>query len=106
MYLNHSTPGSPPLLPSAVEVEIWKGYLFRSQTSIGKTLCTYSLDNGPLLETSQGTFIFRFTSFDWENKIRDLLAWHNIQSAELRRMQIDSLRQLLRKKIYIAEDDP
>ena len=106
MYLNQSTPGSQPLPASAVEVEIWEAHLLRSQTNLGKTLCIYSLDNGPLLETAEGTLLFRFTCFDWENNIQDLLTRNNIAFAELRRMEIDTLRQLLRKKIYIAEDDP
>jgi CheY-like chemotaxis protein len=106
MYFNEIRASSPTLLPGAVEVEIWEGYLLRSHTNIGKTLCTYSLDNGPLDETAYGTLIFRFTAFDWEKNIQDLLVRNNIHFAELRRMRIDSLDQLLRKKIYVAEDDP
>ena len=106
MHINHSPPGSSTLLPTAVEVEIWEGYILRNQTSIGKTLCTYSLDNGPLQETARGTLIFRFTIFDWQKNVRELLSRNNVHFDELRCVHIDALHQLPRKKIYIAEDDP
>ena len=105
MHLNDTTPGSLTPLPLAVEVGIWEGYLTGNHSNIARTLCTYSLDNGPLAETAEGTLMFRFAAFDWKN-IQELLTRHNIHFAEVRNVHMDISEQLLRKKIYIAEDDP
>lgn len=106
MHLNEIRLGSSTLPPDAVEIGVWEGHLLNSQTNIANILCTYSLDNGPLEETVEGTLIFRFTSFDWEKNICDLLTRNNIHFAELRRGGIDALHRLMRKKIFVAEDDP
>lgn len=106
MHLLDTKPDSGEILQTAVEVEIWEGYLLRSKTNAGKTLCTYSLDNGPLNECSNGNLLFRFTGYDWQHFIRQYLDTNNIHYCLVRELSIDALRQLLRKKIYIVEDDP
>ena len=91
---------------AAVEVEIWKGYLLRNKTNIATTLCTYSLDNGPSHETDDRKLIFRFTAYDWTKNIEDLLIRANIHYSIIRNLDIYPLELLLRKKIFVAEDDP
>lgn len=91
---------------TAVEVEIWEGYLLRNRANISKTLCTYSLDNGPWQEADDGKLIFRFTAFDWSKNIEHLLSHNNIHYRLLGNVGINPLQQLLKKKIFIAEDDP
>lgn len=100
------TPGSLEWLPTAVEVEIWEGYLLRNKTEVGKSLCTYSLDNGPLNESDVGNLTFRFTLFDWEKNIHDLLVRNNIHYDIVGQEEADVLHQLLKKNIYVADDDP
>lgn len=99
-------PGSQEGLPTAVEVEIWEGYLLRNKTGVGKALCTYSLDNGPLHESEAGNLRFRFALFDWQKNIHDLLVRNNIHFDILREEDADILLHLLKKNIFVAEDDP
>ena len=106
MHRDEITRGSTRLRQTAVEVQIWEGYLLNNRINVGKTLCTYSLDNGPVKETAEGALTFRFTAFDWEKNIQQLLSTNNIHFDLLRNVPIHSLHQLLRKKIYIVEDNP
>lgn len=92
--------------PTAVEVTFWEGFLVRDRSNLLKTLCTYSLDNGPLPPVEAHTLTFRFTSFDWKKNIRVLLERCNIQVSRLREMPLHAGDQLLKKKVYIAEEDP
>ena len=94
------------IFQAAVVVEIWEGYLLRNRTNAASTLCTYSLDNGPLREGDGGTLVFRFTRYDWEKNIRDILAAGNIHYAVTGGSKVDVLSLLLKKTIFIAEDDP
>ncbi len=105
MILN-SVPSSNELSQTAVEIELWEGYLLRNKSNLLKTLCTYSLDNGPLPGVQPGTVVFRFTSYDWDKNMRTLLEGHSIHYSFLREIRLNALDQLLKKKIYIAEDDP
>lgn len=91
---------------AAVEVDVWEGALIRNPANIGATLCTYSLDNGPLNETGDGRLLFRFTAYDWQKNIQKLLVRHNIHYNVSAVVNVDPAEQLLKKKIYIAEDDP
>ena len=93
-------------LLSAVEVHIAEGSLIRDKTNISQTLCTYSLDNGPLNESFDGNLLFRFTAFDWQKSVRRLLVDRNIQYAVLSEVSVNAFQQLLKKKIFVAEDDP
>lgn len=106
MYLHDAITDAPELRQTAVEVEIWEGYLSRNKANIKKILCTYSLDNGPCQETDEGRLLFRFTNFDWIKNIRPLLDQGSIHHSVLRFCDINPHQQLLKKKIFIAEDDP
>ena len=106
MILQSSPVRMHQLPQTAVEVQVWEGSVLSNKTNVGKTLCTYSLDNGPLHECDSGTLLFRFTSFDWDKKIRDLLTGSNIPYTLIREVRVNTLEQLLKKKIFIAEDDP
>lgn len=101
-----TTPGCAVLYQTAVEVEIWEGYLHKSNSGVAKTLYTYSLDNGPLHETADDKIVLRFTLYDWQKNIEQLLSKNNIHFLMLRNVGIDPLRLLLRKKIFLADDDP
>lgn len=91
---------------TAVEVQVWEGSLLRSRSNVAKTLCTYSLDNGPLNECGGGGLLFRFTCFDWEKNVRQLLTTDNVHFAVIRKVEVNTLEYLLKKKIYVAEDNP
>ncbi len=105
MFVSDESTGSPALDQTAVEVEIWEGYLLKNRSNVARTLCTYSLDNGPLLEKSGGRLMFRFTAFDWEKKIEQLLTSNNIHFSIITKVGINPFEQLLKKKIYVADDD-
>lgn len=106
MFFQRIQPPSGDSSRTAVEVQIWEGYLLRNRTHVGKTLCTYSLDNGPLTECEGGILTFRFTAFDWKKNIQGLLSVNNIPCSVTREVAIDPFRYLQRKKIFVAEDDP
>lgn len=105
MYLQ-TTSGSQKLLQTAVEVEIRGGYLSSSKTDAGKTLCTYSLDNGPITESPDGNLLFRFTGYDWDRYLLRYLTVSNIHYTLIRELQLDTLQQLQKKRIYLVENDP
>src|SRR5688500_13301501 len=90
----------------AIEIDIWEGFLLRNKTHVCHTLCTYSLDNGPFNESADGKLLFRFTAFDWHKNVQRLLLRHNIHYSVTRKVKLNPAEQLLKKKIYIAEDDP
>lgn len=90
---------------TAVEIEFWEGYLFRDKSGLHETLCTYSLDNGPLAGEQPDTLVFRFTAYDWSKNIRQLLERNNVHHCMLREIVINSMHQL-KKRIYVADDDP
>lgn len=89
---------------TAVEIELWEGYLTRDHSALGKTLCIYSLDNGPLQGLEPETIVFRFLAFDWLKNIRQMLDNKSIHYSLIAETNIDAMRQL-RKKIYVADDD-
>ena len=90
---------------TAVEIELWEGYLARDRSSIRSTLFTYSLDNGPLPSSQPETLVFRFLAFDWLKNIQILLDSNSISYSMLGESRIDPMQQL-KKKIYVADDDP
>lgn len=106
MFFQRIQPASGEIFQTAIEVQIWEGYLLRNKTHVGKSLCTYSLDNGPLNEGEDGILTFRFTVYDWEKNIQGLLAVNNIHYSITREVKTDPYRYLQRKKIFVAEDDP
>ena len=106
MLHSDTTGGTTVLYQTAVEIEIWEGYFPKDRSGFTKTLYTYSLHNGPLMETSDGKIILRFTAYDWQKNIEALLTKNNVHYLVLRTVGIDPLHQLLRKKILVADDDP
>ena len=106
MHVRQLITSSNDALSTAVEIQIWEGHLLRNKTNLRKTLCTYSLDNGPLNDSADGNLLFRFTTHDWEKNIRDLLAVHNVYYSLLGNITINASEQLLKKKVFVAEDDP
>lgn len=98
--------GCAVLYQTAVEVEIWEGYFQKNKSALAKLLYTYSLDNGSLQETAEEKLVLRFTLYDWQKNIEQLLLRNNIHFQILRNIGIDPSRQLLRKKIILADDDP
>ena len=102
--LSYATPAAND--QTAVEVEIWGGYFLKEKSAIAKTLLTYSLDNGPLNENADDRFVFRFTEYDWKKNIEQLLISNNIHFLLLRTAGINSMQQLLRKKVLVADDNP
>jgi CheY-like chemotaxis protein len=105
MMLHNDTAGAI-LYQTAVEVEIWEGYFPKDRSGFTQTLFTYTLDNGPLKEPADGKMIFRFTLYDWQKNVQSLLTRNNVHFNILRSVGIDPLQQLLRKKIFLADDDP
>ncbi len=62
-----------------VEVKLWEAFLLYNRHNIYSTLSTYSLDNGPVENDNDlSTVTFRFSAFDWNNTLRDLLYDNNI----------------------------
>ena len=61
--------------PETVEIKLWEVYLLYNRRNLYKTLSTYSLDNGPVEKDQQedGRVSFRFTAFDWDRTIKQLL---------------------------------
>lgn len=106
MCRHESTPGCAVLYQTAVEVEIWEGYFLKNKSGIARKLYTYSIDNGPLHETADDRLVLRFTLYDWQKNVEQLLSKENVHFLILRQVGIDPLRQLLRKKIFLADDDP
>jgi len=104
MFLNKMPP-SGVASQAAVEIELWEGHLARDHSPLRETLCTYSLDNGPLPGVQPDSLVFRFLAFDWLKNIRQMLDSNNIHYTVIAETDIDAMQQL-RKKIYLADDDP
>ena len=99
----HTAPSSSALSQTTVEVTIREEYLLRNKTNIARTLCVYSLDQGPWHETDDARFIFRFTWFDWINTIEQLLHREHIHCDAVR--SFDTKVETASKKIVIAGCD-
>lgn len=106
MFRHQTTAGCAALYQTAVEVEVWGGFFLKKKSGIAKTLYTYSLNNGPLYETADDKLILRFTLYDWQKNIEQLLSKNNIHFIVVGTVGVDPLRHLLRKKIFVADDDP
>lgn len=100
----HTAPVSPALSATAVEVIIREEYLLRNKTNIARTLCAYSLDNGPWHETDDSKFIFRFTSFDWSHHIEHLLHREHVHCDVVR--QFHARAPSAAKRIVVVGCDP
>lgn len=105
MFLQRVPSPSEEGILTAVKVEIWQGYFVRNRTNIANTLSAYSLDNGPVYVGDGQNLLFRFTTWDWKKKVRDILIAANIHFTVVGHSRIDPLAQLLRKKVYVVDDD-
>lgn len=58
-----------------VEIKLWEIYLLYNRHNLYNTLSTYALDNGPVEKEQQeaGRVSFRFTEYDWDRTIKQLL---------------------------------
>ncbi len=92
------------LYQAAVVVEIREVFLVRNPANIRRTLCTYSLDNGSFGQAGEDRWLFRFTDFDWQNRIQTLLIRNHIHYHIHQRLGIDRVDYLIRKRIMVAED--
>lgn len=99
----YTAPVSPALNSSAVEVIIHEGYLLRNKTNVARTLCAYSLDNGPWHETDDAKFIFRFTSFDWSHQVEHLLRREHVHCDVVRHFHMSA--QSAAKRIVVVGCD-
>lgn len=63
-----------------VEVKLWEAFLLYNRRNLYNTLSTYAIENGPVEKenTDQATVSFRFTSYDWNNTLKDMLSAQNI----------------------------
>lgn len=78
--LNNSPSGPRERHEGIVEVKLWEAFLQHNRHNLFTTLSTYAIENGPMENNNneQATVEFRFTSYDWNNTLRKLLASHNI----------------------------
>lgn len=58
-----------------VEIRVWEIYLLCNRHNLYNTLSIYALDNGPVEKEQQeeGRVSFRFTEYDWDRTIKQLL---------------------------------
>jgi hypothetical protein len=79
-YINDQPAGLRVIQEGIVEVKIWETFLLHNRHHIYSTLSTYSLSDGPEEKSGHDLSIvtFRFTTWDWNNTLRKLLARHNI----------------------------
>jgi CheY-like chemotaxis protein len=106
--MRHDTPsGLKRSSQDAVEVRLWEVYVARSRNNLYSTLSAYSLEKGPLQKNLQDRdrISFRFMAYDWERTIMSMLTRNGIPFEVVRRFQIDVVDHMMKKKIYIAEDD-
>jgi hypothetical protein len=63
-----------------VEVKLWEAFLLYNRHNLYNTLSTYAIENGPVEKenTDQATVSFRFTAYDWNNTLRQMLKVQNI----------------------------
>ena len=58
-----------------IEIKLWEIYLLYNRHNLYNTLSTYSIDNGPgeKAQQEEGRVCFRFTEYDWDRTIKQLL---------------------------------
>lgn len=96
-----TNPRPPKMQDEIVIVKLWEIYLLYHPANLYKTFTEFSLDNGPLEDRLlSGKVIFRFTTHDWQNTIRELLYQHripvNLQSNPLAALKIKGCLPALR----------
>jgi hypothetical protein len=79
-YMNDQPSGLRVVEEGIVEVKLWGAFLLHNRHNVYSTLSTYDLDNGPedLKDHDLSMAIFHFTTWDWNNTLKRLLAKHNI----------------------------
>jgi CheY-like chemotaxis protein len=94
-------------LQDVIEVRLWEIYLLHNRKNLYETLCTYSLDKGPLATdlSESKQLSFRFMLFDWARTIELMLAIHSIPYQVVHKTKVDVIRQVNKKKVYVAEDE-
>lgn len=78
--MNSSPSGLRERHEGIVEVKLWEAFLVHNRNNLYNTLSAYAIENGPLemSNADQATVDFRFTSYDWNNTLKQLLNTHNI----------------------------
>jgi hypothetical protein len=79
-YFNDQPSGLRMTHEGIAIVKVWEVFLLNNRHQIYSTLSTYSLDNGHEQKSGHDLSIvtFRFTTWDWNNTLKKLLAKHNI----------------------------
>jgi hypothetical protein len=79
-YINDQPAGLRMIQEGIVEVKVWEAFLLHNRYNVYNTLSTYSISNGPGEKKGRDLSIvtFRFTTWDWNNTLRNLLNKHNI----------------------------
>jgi hypothetical protein len=79
-YINDQPAGLRMIQEGIVEVKVWEAFLLHNRYNVYNTLSTYSISNGPEDKKGRDLSIvtFRFTTWDWNNTLRNLLNKHNI----------------------------
>lgn len=91
----------------AIEVKLWEVYLIRSRTGLRDFLAAYSLDHGPkpMDGRDPDRVTFRFMRYDWDKSIEQMLLDRNVPFQIIRQFQVDVLRLISKKRVYVVEDD-
>lgn len=76
-YLNETMPIKELSSDSQILVRVWEGFLNHRQNLSG-TLETYSLSGVCTDLDYRGTVTFRFTLFDWQRTLKNLLESNNV----------------------------
>ena len=107
-FRNSSLPGGLKTLPQdGIEVKVWEIYLSRSRTNFSSVLSAYSLGNGPKLANIDDPerLSFRFTRYDWDKSIHQLLVSSNVPFQVIGYFRADVSQKAPKKKVYVVEDD-
>ena len=90
-----------------IEIRLWEIYLLRDRTNLFQVLSSYSVNNRPGPETVDisGRVSFRFTRYDWDKSLKQLLMKQHIPFEVGSRILLDPAKDNRKKKVYIAEDD-
>ena len=90
-----------------IEIRLWEIYLLRDRTNLFQVLSSYSVNNRPGPETVDlsGRVSFRFTRYDWDRSLKQLLMKQHIPFEVGSKFLMDPAKENRKKKVYIAEDD-
>jgi CheY-like chemotaxis protein len=106
MHENHKSPSDlSSSSQEGLQIKLWEFYLIRSD--LYHLLSSHSLDKGPLRKNSfePDRVSFRFLAYDWERTVKKLLVNNNVPFEVDHNFEIDILKPV-KKKVYVAEDDP